>query len=49
MRDAYSVSQVRAAEAALFALVPEGALMQRAAAGLAAVCSDLLRAGAGGV
>jgi ADP-dependent NAD(P)H-hydrate dehydratase / NAD(P)H-hydrate epimerase len=49
MRDAYSVSQVRAAEAALFALVPEGALMQRAAAGLAAVCTDLLRAGAGGV
>jgi hydroxyethylthiazole kinase-like uncharacterized protein yjeF len=49
MRDAYSVSQVRAAEAALFALVPEGALMQRAAAGLAAVCTDLLHAGAGGV
>jgi ADP-dependent NAD(P)H-hydrate dehydratase / NAD(P)H-hydrate epimerase len=49
MRDAYSVSQVRAAEAALFALVPEGALMQRAAAGLAAVCADLLRGGAGGV
>jgi ADP-dependent NAD(P)H-hydrate dehydratase / NAD(P)H-hydrate epimerase len=49
MRDAYSVSQVRAAESALFALVPEGALMQRAAAGLAAVCADLLRAGAGGV
>jgi ADP-dependent NAD(P)H-hydrate dehydratase / NAD(P)H-hydrate epimerase len=49
MRNAYSVSQVRAAEAALFALVPEGALMQRAAAGLAAVCADLLRAGAGRV
>ncbi|HET9082464.1 MAG TPA: NAD(P)H-hydrate dehydratase [Trebonia sp.] len=49
MRDAYSVSQVRAAEARLFALVPDGALMQRAAAGLAAVCADLLRAGAGGV
>ena len=48
MRDAYSVSQVRAAEAALFALVPEGALMQRAAAGLTAVCTGLLRAGAGG-
>jgi len=49
MRDAYSVSKVRAAEAALMALVPEGALMQRAAAGLAAVCTDLLRAGVGGV
>ena len=49
MRDAYSVSQVRAAENRLFALVPDGALMQRAAAGLAAVCADLLRAGAGGV
>ena len=49
MRDAYSVSKVRAAEAALMALVPDGALMQRAAAGLAAVCADLLRAGAGGV
>jgi hydroxyethylthiazole kinase-like uncharacterized protein yjeF len=49
MRNAYSVSQVRAAETALFALVPDGALMQRAAAGLAAVCTGLLRAGAGGV
>src|ERR1700758_5529692 len=49
MRDAYSVSKVRAAEAALMALVPEGTLMQRAAAGLAAVCAELLRAGAGGV
>ena len=49
MRDAYSVSQVRAAENRLFELVPDGALMQRAAAGLAAVCTDLLRAGAGGV
>jgi ADP-dependent NAD(P)H-hydrate dehydratase / NAD(P)H-hydrate epimerase len=49
MRDAYSVSQVRAAEAALFALVPDGALMQRAAAGLASVCAGLLRDGPGGV
>jgi ADP-dependent NAD(P)H-hydrate dehydratase / NAD(P)H-hydrate epimerase len=49
MRDAYSVAKVRAAEAALMALVPEGALMQRAAAGLAAVCTDLLRAYPGGV
>src|SRR6185437_13512046 len=43
MRDAYSVARVRAAEAALFAAVPEGALMQRAAAGLASVCAGLLR------
>jgi ADP-dependent NAD(P)H-hydrate dehydratase / NAD(P)H-hydrate epimerase len=49
MRDAYSVSQVRAAEAALFAVVPDGALMQRAAAGLASVCAGVLRDGAGGV
>ena len=49
MRDAYSVSKVRAAEAALMALVPDGALMQRAAAGLAAVCAGLLRDSAGGV
>jgi hydroxyethylthiazole kinase-like uncharacterized protein yjeF len=49
MRDAYSVSQVRAAEAALFAVVPDGALMQRAAAGLASVCAGLLRDSAGGV
>jgi hydroxyethylthiazole kinase-like uncharacterized protein yjeF len=49
MRDAYSVSKVRAAEAALMALVPEGTLMQRAAAGLASVCAGLLRDSAGGV
>ena len=49
MRDAYSVSKVRAAEAALMALVPDGALMQRAAAGLASVCAGLLRDSAGGV
>jgi ADP-dependent NAD(P)H-hydrate dehydratase / NAD(P)H-hydrate epimerase len=49
MREAYSVSQVRAAEGRLFQLVPDGALMQRAAAALAAVCADLLRAGPGGV
>ena len=42
MRDAYSVSKVRAAEAALMAQVPEGTLMQRAAAGLAATCATLL-------
>jgi len=49
MRDAYSVSKVRAAEAALMAQVPEGTLMQRAAAGLASVCAGLLRDSAGGV
>jgi ADP-dependent NAD(P)H-hydrate dehydratase / NAD(P)H-hydrate epimerase len=43
MRDAYQVAKVRAAEARLMALVPEGALMQRAAAGLASVCVGLLR------
>ncbi|WP_330240322.1 NAD(P)H-hydrate dehydratase [Streptomyces sp. NBC_00525] len=43
MRTAYSVSTVRAAEQALMARLPEGALMQRAAAGLAAACAGLLR------
>jgi len=49
MRDAYQVAKVRAAEGKLMALVPDGALMQRAAAGLAAVCASLLREGPGGV
>ena len=49
MRDAYQVAKVRAAEATLMALVPDGALMQRAAAGLASVCASLLRDSAGGV
>ncbi|MFE3628748.1 NAD(P)H-hydrate dehydratase [Streptomyces goshikiensis] len=43
MRTAYSVETVRAAERELIARLPEGALMQRAAAGLAAVCAGLLR------
>ncbi|MFE2091392.1 NAD(P)H-hydrate dehydratase [Streptomyces sp. NPDC059460] len=43
MRTAYSVKTVRAAERALMARLPEGALMQRAAAGLAVACGDLLR------
>jgi hydroxyethylthiazole kinase-like uncharacterized protein yjeF len=43
MRDAYQVAKVRAAEARLMALVPDGALMQRAAAGLASVAATLLR------
>jgi ADP-dependent NAD(P)H-hydrate dehydratase / NAD(P)H-hydrate epimerase len=42
MRDAHAVADVRAAEHALMALVPDGALMQRAAAGLAAICAGLL-------
>ncbi|GAA4948589.1 hypothetical protein GCM10023205_05920 [Yinghuangia aomiensis] len=42
MREAHSVEQVRAAEAALMAVLPGGALMQRAAAGLAATCAGLL-------
>lgn len=42
MRSAHTVEQVRAAEAALLATLPEGALMQRAAAGLAAALVDFL-------
>ncbi len=51
MRRAHTVDQVRAAEAALMARLPEGALMQRAAAGLAHAVLDLLRGegSAGGV
>jgi hydroxyethylthiazole kinase-like uncharacterized protein yjeF len=41
MRRAHDVATVRAAEQALMATVPPGALMQRAAAGLAAVCAGL--------
>jgi hydroxyethylthiazole kinase-like uncharacterized protein yjeF len=43
MRDAYQVAAVRAAEHALMEVVPDGALMSRAAAGLASVCIALLR------
>jgi ADP-dependent NAD(P)H-hydrate dehydratase / NAD(P)H-hydrate epimerase len=42
MRTAHSVAVVRDAEQALMAKLPAGALMQRAAAGLAAVCLSLL-------
>ncbi|MGW7072810.1 NAD(P)H-hydrate dehydratase [Streptomyces sp. NPDC054855] len=42
MRTAFSVETVRAAERELMARVPEGALMQRAAAGLAVVCAEML-------
>jgi ADP-dependent NAD(P)H-hydrate dehydratase / NAD(P)H-hydrate epimerase len=41
MRRAHDVAAVRAAEQALMAAVPPGALMQRAAAGLASVCAGL--------
>jgi ADP-dependent NAD(P)H-hydrate dehydratase / NAD(P)H-hydrate epimerase len=43
MRDARAVAGVRAAEGALMAELPDGVLMQRAAAGLAAACAGLLR------
>ena len=42
MRQAREVAKVRAAEGALMAVLPEGALMQRAAFGLASVCAGLL-------
>src|SRR6478735_928758 len=42
MRSAHTVEQVRAAEATLMAAVPEGALMHRAATGLAVAIADLL-------
>ncbi len=47
MRRAHTVDQVRAAEAALAARLPEGTLMQRAAAGLAHAVLDLLAGPAG--
>lgn len=42
MRSAHTVEQVRAAEAKLLGALPEGALMQRAAAGLAHAVADFL-------
>ena len=50
MRTAHAVAGVREAEGALMAELPDGALMQRAAAGLAAACAGLLRrdGGSGG-
>jgi hydroxyethylthiazole kinase-like uncharacterized protein yjeF len=41
-RYAHTVEQVRAAEAALMATLPPGALMQRAAAGLTVACTQFL-------
>ncbi|MFB7905119.1 NAD(P)H-hydrate dehydratase [Kitasatospora sp. NPDC056076] len=49
MRHAHPVETVRAAEAELMARLPEGTLMQRAAAGLAATCARLLIGGRGRV
>ncbi|MGW2257831.1 NAD(P)H-hydrate dehydratase [Streptomyces sp. NPDC001780] len=43
MRTAYRVETVRNAERELMARLPEGTLMRRAAAGLAATCAGLLR------
>ena len=48
MRQAWRVADVRAAEKALMATLPEGTLMRRAAAGLARRCALLLE-GSGGV
>ncbi|MGH3322285.1 MAG: NAD(P)H-hydrate epimerase, partial [Streptosporangiaceae bacterium] len=42
MRHAHGVGKVRAAETALMSRLPEGTLMQRAAAGVAAVSARLL-------
>src|SRR5690625_486386 len=42
VRNAHSVDTVRKAEGGLMARLPEGALMQRAASGLAVVCARML-------
>ncbi|MCU1692254.1 MAG: Carbohydrate kinase, partial [Frankiales bacterium] len=42
MRWAHTAEQVRRLEAPLLASLPEGALMQRAASGLAVACTRLL-------
>ena len=47
MRSAHTVDEVRRAEGALLAALPEGALMQRAATGLAYAVLDLLGSGYG--
>ncbi|HEX6500234.1 MAG TPA: NAD(P)H-hydrate dehydratase [Micromonosporaceae bacterium] len=49
MRQAWRVAAVRAAEDALMATLPDGALMRRAAAGLARRCAGLLVDRFGGV
>ena len=48
MRHAYGTETVRTAERKLMDRLPDGALMHRAAAGLAAACADLLGGGAYG-
>jgi ADP-dependent NAD(P)H-hydrate dehydratase / NAD(P)H-hydrate epimerase len=47
MRSAHTVEEVRTAEAALMATLPEGTLMQRAASGLAHAVLELLGGGYG--
>jgi ADP-dependent NAD(P)H-hydrate dehydratase / NAD(P)H-hydrate epimerase len=42
VRTAYTVGQIRAAEAKLMPTLPPGTLMERAAAGLATACADFL-------
>ena len=42
MRNAHLVADIRPAEQAVMARLPDGALMQRAVAGLASVCAGLL-------
>ncbi|GAA1926812.1 bifunctional ADP-dependent NAD(P)H-hydrate dehydratase/NAD(P)H-hydrate epimerase [Nocardioides lentus] len=44
MRRAHTVEEIRSAEAALMATLPEGALMERASTGLAHLVADLLGA-----
>ena len=49
MRHYYTAEQIRAAEAPLLAGLPEGALMRRAATGLAGAIADELRGRTGGL
>lgn len=49
MRYAYAVAEIRRAEAELSASLPEGTLMDRASAGMAARCAGLLRGSRDGV
>lgn len=49
MTGLYDVAAVRAAEAQVMAALPDGALMERAATGLAAACAGLLTESSGGM
>lgn len=49
MRFYYTAEQIRAAEAPLLAALPDGALMRRAATGLATAIAGELRRGTGAV